>query len=84
MAVRKSISFSDQHDEWMKVQIASGQYTSESEIIRDLIRHARQNTDEVERIRDALRVGEESGVTSVTPDEIRQNVIERLRENGRL
>ena len=84
MAVRKSISFSDQHDEWMKVQIASGQYTSESEIIRDLIRHARQNAHRVERIRDALRVGEESGVTSVTPDEIRQNVIERLRENGRL
>ena len=84
MAVRKSISFSDQHDEWMKMQIASGQYTSESEIIRDLIRHARQHADEVERIRDALRVGEESGVTSVTPDEIRQNVIERLRENGRL
>ena len=54
MAVRKSISFSDQHDEWMKVQIASGQYNSESEIIRDLIRHARQRADEVERIRDAL------------------------------
>ena len=84
MTVRKSISFSDQHDEWMKVQIASGQYTSESEIIRDLIRHACQRADDVERIRDALRVGEESGVTSVTPDEIRQNVIERLRENGRL
>ena len=84
MTVRKSISFSDQHDAWMKAQLASGQYTSESEIIRDLIRHARRREDEVERIRDALRAGEESGATCVTPDEIRQNVLERLRKDGRL
>ena len=84
MAVRKSISFSGQHDEWMKARLASGQYTSESEIIRDLIRHAQKEEDEIERIRDALRAGEESGVGTVTPEDIRQRVRKRLREDGRL
>lgn len=84
MTVRKSISFSQQHDEWMKAQLASGQYTSESEVIRDLIRHAQKSDDEIERIRDALRAGEESGVGTKTPEEIRQSVQKRLRTDGRL
>ncbi|MGB0684500.1 MAG: type II toxin-antitoxin system ParD family antitoxin [Magnetovibrionaceae bacterium] len=84
MTVRKSISFSDQHNEWMKAQIASGQYASESEIIRDLIRHAQNDEEQIERIREALRAGEESGVGTATPEEIRQRVRKRLRDDGRL
>ena len=84
MTIRKSISFSEQHDEWMKARLASGQYQSESEIIRDLIRHAQKEEDEIERIRDALRAGEESGVGKATPEDIRQRVQKRLRDDGRL
>lgn len=84
MTVRKSISFSEQHDEWMKAQLASGQYTSESEIIRDLIRHAQKDDDEIERIREALRVGEESDIGTQTPEGVRKSVQARLRADGRL
>ena len=35
---RKSITFTDAHSEWLKAQVASGQYRSESEVISDLIR----------------------------------------------
>lgn len=38
MTVRKSISFTEPHDSWLKAPIASGKYTSDSEIVRDLIR----------------------------------------------
>lgn len=84
MTIRKSISFSDQHDEWMKAQLASGQYASESEVIRDLIRHAQKEEDESRRIREALRAGEESGIGTLTPEDIRQRVQKRLRDDGRL
>jgi len=36
--VRKSISFTEQQDAWIKLQIESGHYTNDSEYIRDLIR----------------------------------------------
>jgi len=36
--VRKSITFTEQQDAWIKLQIKSGHYTNDSEYIRDLIR----------------------------------------------
>jgi antitoxin ParD1/3/4 len=84
MTVRKSISFTNQHDEWIKTQIASGQYGSESEVIRDLIRKEQTQHAELERIRAALIAGEESGISSRTPEDIRQRVQDRLRQNGQL
>jgi len=36
--VRKSITFTEQQDAWIKLQIESGHYTNDSEYIRDLIR----------------------------------------------
>ena len=39
---KKFITLSDNDDEWLKAQVASGQYRSESEVISDLIRE-RQN-----------------------------------------
>ena len=42
--VRKTITISAQQDAWLKSLIASGDYASDSEIIRDLIRKE-QRTD---------------------------------------
>ena len=33
--VRKTITLTDQQDDWIKAQIAAGQYTNDSEAIRD-------------------------------------------------
>ena len=59
--VRKTITLTEQQDEWIKAQIAAGQYTNDSEIIRDLIRREQVRSAEIEAIRAALIEGENSG-----------------------
>ena len=36
--VKKSISVTEQQEQWVKSQISSGHFGNESEVIRDLIR----------------------------------------------
>ena len=59
--VRKTITLTDKQDDWIKAQIAAGDYTNDSEYIRDLIRREQERTAEVEAIRQALIEGENSG-----------------------
>ena len=59
--IRKTITLTEQQDEWIKAQIAAGQYTNDSEIIRDLIRREQDRSSEIEAIRAALIDGESSG-----------------------
>ena len=40
--IKKSISVTDQQDQWIKAQIAKGLYGNDSEVIRDLIRQHRR------------------------------------------
>ncbi len=49
MIVRKSISFTDSHNHWLKTQTASGKYTSDSEVVRDLIRQQQEREDKFMR-----------------------------------
>ncbi len=56
--VRKTITVTDQQDAWIKAQIDSGNYTNDSELIRDLIR---REQDRSAAIRTALIEGEQSG-----------------------
>ena len=81
---RKSITFTDAHDKWLKAQVASGQYRSESEVISDLIRERRNRNTDIEAIRLALIEGEKSGISDQTPEDIRKDVQERLRKDGAL
>lgn len=59
--VRKTITLTEQQDAWITAQIAAGQYTNDSEAIRDLIRREQQRTAQIEALRDALIEGENSG-----------------------
>jgi antitoxin ParD1/3/4 len=58
---RKTITVTDQQDAWIKAQIEGGDYTNDSEYIRDLIRRDQARKSEVEAIRRELVKGEESG-----------------------
>ena len=81
---RRSISITETHNEWLKAQVASGQYRSESEVISDLIRD-RQNRDAgVEAIRLALIEEEKCGPGTPTTENVRTAVQERLRKSGPL
>ncbi|MEN9761017.1 MAG: hypothetical protein RI906_843 [Pseudomonadota bacterium] len=59
--VRKTITLTDQQDNWIKAQISAGHYTNDSEYIRDLIRREQERNAEIEAIRAALIEGEASG-----------------------
>lgn len=58
---RKTITVTDQQDNWIKAQIAAGQFTNDSEYVRDLIRRDQSSQADIKAIRAALIVGEESG-----------------------
>ena len=58
---RKTITVTDQQDNWIKTQIAAGQFTNDSEYIRDLIRRDQASKAEIDAIRAALIEGEEIG-----------------------
>jgi antitoxin ParD1/3/4 len=59
--VRKTITLTDQQDDWIKSQVNRGDYTNDSEYIRDLIRREQERAAEIEVIRSALIEGEKSG-----------------------
>ena len=59
--VRKTITLTEQQDNWVKAQIDAGYYTNDSEYIRDLIRREQERSADVDVIRSALIVGEASG-----------------------
>jgi antitoxin ParD1/3/4 len=82
--VRKTITFTEQQDQWIKAKIAGGQFTNDSEYIRDLVRRDQEKNAEIEAIRAALIEGEHSGMSIRTPDDIRKAVQKRMRHNGQL
>jgi antitoxin ParD1/3/4 len=82
--VRKTITFTKQQDQWIKAKIAAGQFTNDSEYIRDLVRRDQEKNAEIEAIRAALIEGEQSGMSTRAPDDIRKAVQKRLRNNGQL
>ena len=80
--VRKTITLTDSQNDWIKAQIDSGAYTNDSEVLRDLIRKAQHETDEMEAIRAALIAGERSGISARSPEGIRVAVKKRKSLNA--
>lgn len=82
--VKKSITVTDQQEQWIKAQMETGNYGTDSEVIREALREKQNRTAEIETIRAALIAGEQSGISDRTPDDIMNAVIERKRQNGTL
>ena len=81
---RQSISFTAPNDNWLKAQIESEEYTSKSEIVNDLIRKARAQESEIQRIRSKLIRAEQSGFTDKSKGEILCDIKDRARCDGKL
>jgi len=60
-AVCKTITITDEQDKWITAQINAGEFTSDSEYIRDLIRRDQARYAGIEKIRGALIEAEQSG-----------------------
>lgn len=68
--IKKSITLTEQQDRWLKDQITGGDYGNESEVLRDLIRQRMNRETEVQAIRQALILGEQSGPSDQTVNAI--------------
>ena len=82
--VKKSITVTDEQETWIQAQMATGNYGTDSELIREALREKQQHTAEIEAIRADLIEGENSGISDRTPEQIIQAVIERKWKNGEL
>lgn len=80
---RKTITVTEQQDQWIKSQIERGSFTNDSEYIRDLIRRD-QDSAKFQALKNAVQEGLDSGVSDRTVPQIMEGVEAQLRANGRL
>jgi antitoxin ParD1/3/4 len=73
--VRKSITFTEQQDAFVKSLIEQGFYTNDSEYIRDIIRKDQERRKRVVDLNDALLEGMDSGPSDATIDSIWEEAI---------
>lgn len=69
---RKTITLTNQQNNWIKAQITAGQFTNDSEYIRDLIRRDQASQANIEAVRVALIEGEQGGFPNESVDQIWQ------------
>lgn len=82
--VRKTVTFTEQQDKWIKAQIEAGEYTNDSEYLRNLARLDQANNSRFLSLKTKLVEGLESGVSSKFLPEIMKEVEARMRADGRL
>ena len=68
--IRKSITFTEKLNDWIQSLVEQGDYTNESEYIRDLIRHDKDRRAKLIALREAVDVGLNSGVSDQTIDDV--------------
>jgi antitoxin ParD1/3/4 len=81
---RKTITLTDKQDQWIKAQIAAGEYTNDSEYIRDLVRRDQEENAKFLALKLAIQEGLSSGVSDKSVTDIMEEVESRLRADGRL
>lgn len=77
--VRKSITFTEKQNEWIRLQIEKGDFTNDSEYIRDLVRKDQTKNLKLLELRNAIDIGFNSGVSSKSITELMKDV-----DNGNL
>ncbi len=80
--VRKTITFTEQQDAWVKSRISCGDYTNDSEYVRDLIRKDQQNNDKLRLLQSAIADGLASGVSTRSVTDIMKDVDSKLGLHG--
>ena len=68
--VKKSITITDRQEQWIRAQVASGDYGSDSEYFRTLIRRDQERNATFRALEEAIREGVDSGISDKTVKEI--------------
>jgi len=82
--IKKSITVTEQQNDWIKNRIVNGDYGNDSEYLRDLIRKDKSENVKLLKLQEAVQVGLDSGISERTFDEIIQSVEDRIRNNAKL
>ncbi len=64
--IRKTVTFTEKQDAWIKAQVEKGEFTNDSEYLRDLVRKDQAENEEFLAIKKAIQEGLESGVSDET------------------
>ncbi|MCF6317975.1 MAG: type II toxin-antitoxin system ParD family antitoxin [Proteobacteria bacterium] len=78
--VKKSITVTDQQNDWIKNRIVNGEYGNDSEYLRDLIRKDKAENEKLVKLKEAIQQGIDSGISESSIEEIIQAVDDRLRK----
>jgi antitoxin ParD1/3/4 len=82
--IRKTVTFTNQQDKWIKAQITAGEFTNDSEYLRHLVRLDQSKNVKFNTLKVAIQEGIDSGISeSIIPD-IMKEVEDRMRADGRL
>lgn len=84
MGKNTSVILGNHYEKFVGTQVGSGKYGSASEVIRAGLRLLEERETAVSTLQAALIEGENSGLSTRSPDEIIGAVIEKRRENGTL
>ncbi|MCR9221070.1 MAG: type II toxin-antitoxin system ParD family antitoxin [Alphaproteobacteria bacterium] len=82
--IKKSITITQQQAAWIEARIASGDYASDSEVVREALREKQHRAAEIDRIRAALIQGEASGFSEAGKEDIRRAVKDALARDEAL
>jgi antitoxin ParD1/3/4 len=77
--VRKSITFTNQQNDWIRLQIQQGDFTNDSEYIRDLVRKDQSQNLKLMELKNAIDQGFNSGISNKTISDLMTEV-----DNGKL
>ena len=80
--VKKSITVTDRQEVWIQSQMATGNYGTDSELIREALREKQLRMEEIELIRAKLIQAEQGGFSDSTAEEILASSKEGLRRDG--
>jgi len=77
--IRKSITFTEQQDSWMKTRIKNGDFTNDSEYVRELVRKDQESNQKLMDLKNAIDDGLQSGKSKLKVSDII-----RMVDNGEL
>ena len=82
--VRKTISLTQSQDDWIKSKVASGQFASDSEVHRALVKDVQVREEKLNWLKDELEKGLNSPMIDQTPQEIIAELKSELKARGEI
>ncbi|PHR62883.1 MAG: type II toxin-antitoxin system ParD family antitoxin [Robiginitomaculum sp.] len=71
---KQTISITERHKNWLQAQVASGNYSNTSEVIRDMIRERelreQETPEQIKWLRAKLAKSIESGISNTDPADL--------------